>query len=115
MVGKGPVEPEAAQKGEDRVWGYNFGMRDSPIAREAAFEPEFARRSKAEAEPEGHGGRWKQDEKMKASIRAEKKRAKVEEKQNKNKTKMSQPHPNDPRSLPASQQSVKADNASMNP
>jgi hypothetical protein len=62
MVEKGPVEPEAAQKGEDRVWGYNFGMRNSPIAREAAFEPEFERRSKAEAEPEGHGGRWKQDE-----------------------------------------------------
>ena len=84
MEEKGPVEPEVAQKGEDRVWGYNFGMRASPIAREAAFEPEFERRSKAEAEPEGHGGRWKQDERMKASKRAEKKRAKAEEKQNKN-------------------------------
>jgi hypothetical protein len=83
MVGKGPVEPEAAQKGEGRVWGYNFGMRDSPIAREAAFEPEFERRSKAEAEPEGHVGRWKQDERMKASKRTEKKRAKAEEKQKK--------------------------------
>jgi hypothetical protein len=52
---------------------------------------------------------------MKASKRTEKKRAKAEEKQNKNKTKISQPHPNDSRPLPASQQSVKADNASMNP
>jgi hypothetical protein len=97
---KGPVEPVAAQKGEDRVWGYNnFGMRDSPIAREAAFEPGFERRSKAEAEPEGHGGRWKPDEKKKASKRAEKKRGKAEEKQNKNKTKISQPHPNESRPL----------------
>jgi hypothetical protein len=52
---------------------------------------------------------------MKASKRAEKKRAKAEEKQNKNKTKISQPHPNDSRPLSASQQTVKVDNASMNP
>jgi hypothetical protein len=110
---KGPVEPVAAQKGEDRVWGYNFGMRDSPIAREAAFEPEFARRSKAEAEPEGHGGRWKQDERTKASKRAEKKRVKAEAKQNKNKTKISQPHLNESHSSPASHQQGKAENASI--
>jgi hypothetical protein len=114
MVEKGPVEPED-RKGEDRVWGYNFGMRASPIAREAAFEPEFERRSKAEAEPEGHGGRWKQDERMKATKRTEKKRAKAEAKQNKNKTNISQPHPYDSHPPPASQQSAKAENASMNP
>jgi hypothetical protein len=77
---KGPVEPEVAVKDEDRVWGYNFGMRGSPIASETAFEPGFARRSKAGAEPEGRGGRWKPDEKKKASKRAEKRRVKAEEK-----------------------------------
>jgi hypothetical protein len=67
------------EKGKDRVWGYNFGMRDSPTARKTAFEPGFEHRSKAEVEPEGRGGRWKQDEKKKASKkRAEKKRGKAE-------------------------------------
>jgi hypothetical protein len=112
---KGPVEPVATQNEEDRVWGYNFGMRDSPIAREAAFEPGFERRSKTEAEPEGHGGRWKLDEKKKASKRAEKKRVKAEEKQNKNKTKISLPHPNESRPLSAFQQTASVDNATMNP
>ncbi len=53
----GPPVPEALEKGEDRVWGYNFGMRDTPTARDTAFEPGFERRSKAEVEPEGTGGR----------------------------------------------------------
>jgi hypothetical protein len=82
---KGPVEPEVQEKDEDRVWGYSFGMRRSPIASETAFETGFERRSKAGAEPEGRGGRWKPDEKRKASKRAEKRRVKAEEKQNKTK------------------------------
>jgi hypothetical protein len=69
-----PVVPEALEKGEDRGWDYNFGMRDSPTAHDTAFEQGFERRSKAEVQPEGSGGRWNQDEKLKASKRAEKKR-----------------------------------------
>jgi hypothetical protein len=112
---KGPVEPEVAEKGEDRVWGYNFGMRGSPIASETAFEPGFKRQSRAGAEPEGRGGRWKPDQKKKASKRAERKRVKAEEKQNKNKTNIPQPHPNESRPLSAFQQTKLTDDASMNP
>jgi hypothetical protein len=112
---EGPVVPEALEKGENRVWGYNFGMRDSPTARETASEPGFERRSKAEVEPEGRGGLWKQDKKKIASKRAEKKKGKTEEKQNKNKTKTSQTHPNESRPLLAFQQTESANNASMDP
>jgi hypothetical protein len=90
-------------------------MRGSPIAGETAFEPGFERRSRAGAEPEGRGGRWKPDEKRKASKRAEKRRVKAEEKQNKNKTKIPQPHPNESRPLSAFQQTKSTDDASMNP